>query len=112
MLVIARQCRSMRAHAARRPNVFVLGAKPSLARGFAAASVRGTRSPYVGRFGGGVDASVAWASGINLALYWAVQAAALSWSTFCARSRALDTRGLIVVTRLLQIRRCPIGVPR
>ena len=46
----------MRAHAARRPNVFVLGAKPSLARAFAATSVGGTRSPYVGRFSGGVDA--------------------------------------------------------
>ena len=57
MLVMARQCRSMRAHAARRPNVFVLGAKPSLQEGVAAASVRGTRPPSVGRFGGGVDAS-------------------------------------------------------
>jgi len=63
VLVMARQCRSMRAHAARRPNVFVLGAKPSLARAFAAASVRGTRSPYVGRFSGGVDASEFRASG-------------------------------------------------
>ena len=68
MRLMTRQCRSMRAHAARRPNVFVLGAKPSLARAFAAASVRGTRSPYVGRFGGGVNASGIWASGINLEL--------------------------------------------
>ena len=30
MLLMARPCRSMRAHAARRPNVFVLGAKPLL----------------------------------------------------------------------------------
>ena len=57
MLLMARQCRSMRAHAARRPNVFVLGAKPLLQEAFAAASVRGTRSRPVGRFGGGVDAS-------------------------------------------------------
>ena len=54
VLLMTRPCRSMRAHAARRPNVFVLGAKPSLARAFAAARVGGTRSPCVGRFGGGV----------------------------------------------------------
>ena len=71
VLLMTRPCRSMRAHAARRPNVFVLGAKPSLARAFAAASVGGTRSPYVGRFGGGADASEMRASGINLALYLA-----------------------------------------
>ena len=73
VLLMARQCRSMRAHAARRPNVFVLGAKPALA----AASVGGTRSPYVGRFGGGVDASENWASGINLGIIWACAAAYL-----------------------------------
>ena len=111
MLLMARQCRSMRAHAARRPNVFVLGAKPSLARAFAAASVRGTRSPYVGRFGGGVDASEIYASGIKLGIILG-HARPLTWSWLWARSRALGARGIVVVTTLLQLRRGPIGAPR
>ena len=64
--------------------------------------------------GGGVDASENWASGINLGIMLHRRAAVLSWSTLWARSRALGARGIVVVTRLLQLRRSPnqTGAPR
>ena len=68
MLSMPRQCRSMRAHAARRPNVFVLGAKPSLARGFAAASVRGPGRPTLEASEAASTRGNFVASGINLGI--------------------------------------------
>ena len=110
VLLMARPCRSMRAHAARRPNVFVLGAKPLLQERLPRQASGGPGRPTLDASAAASDASENWASGINLGM--AVRAAVLSWSTLWARSRALGARGIVVVTRLLQIRRCPIGAPR
>ena len=75
MLLMARQCRSMRAHAARRPNVFVLAPSPLLqdvCRGkrrgdpVTAGWTLRRRRLRVGK----------WASGINLGIKLAARRAA------------------------------------
>ena len=68
VLLMARPCRSMRAHAARRPNVFVLGAKPLLQERLPRQASGGPGRPTLDASAAASDASENWASGINLGI--------------------------------------------